>query len=76
MTKNKAAKPVSKAPNFPNEVFVAIDYVDDDDICFACQAKETDLVMPGEKETVAIYRLVDVVEMSAEVVVSRKPSKK
>lgn len=71
-TKPKAVKPASQ---FPSELYVVADY-NGEDTYFVAAASETELLTPGDKAVVGVYRLVEACEMSAEVVISRKPAKK
>ena len=71
-TKPKAVKPASQ---FPSELYVVADS-SGEDTYFVAAASETELLTPGDKAVVGVYRLVEACEMSAEVIISRKPAKK
>lgn len=77
MTKAKP-KVVKSAPTFPDSLYVieGLGPHGEGDKYFIAAADETELLTPGDKATIGIYRLVETCEMSADVVVTRKSAKK
>ena len=67
-------KPKSKS-TFPADLYVVTEDGAEDPY-FVSAAALTELLAPGDKAIVAVYRLVETCEMSADVVVTRKSAKK